>query len=612
MEPTNPHPDGFPLWRQFRAEPRFAAGTCAVVLLATILIGSVLPIWHVGPASPAALVRISGLAWAESRFHGRRTAEPQTEQDFESAQLILRQALALNPANLEALRASVRRYAQKPLRRPGDSFLRIRDAIWLLRVSGTNSEDVLLALKIFEEVEADDLIPSLVSSLRNPGPTEIESGLRSLLRTVDPRFHSWRPRLGAAPQGSSLELLDLAASALWSTDDAERTGNRRRLEAIADDPSNPLGTLAARLGCAVASRTGNAPELLLALERATRRGIDPPSIHAEAWRRLKTEGRDMEAIRRANEFQGIPRDVRETVLVAEALADLGMVQDGLRYLERHAQGAEPQEAFWRCRSRLLEQSGQWEDLLGLALDLRRRPAWNSALGESQAIEGRALWGKGRHAEANARFRAAAKSGFVGAEPAILAAHWCEEAGFLALALEVIRSAQPFPSEIVGHANECFRIALDIGDPDHLGELTQAGQGGANADVRILRNRMLALEALDGDIGESMRVWETPQFRQEDGRERRILGALVFNRLGMPSRGWQLQASLETRDENASLDSLGILAASESLEGLGFHDESLRLLGRMDTDSLVAGFLARLERLERRLEASLESLDENRN
>lgn len=606
-------PDGFPLWRQFRAEPRFAAGVGAVVLLAALLLGSVFPVWRVGPGSSPFVIRISGLAWIESRLQGLQATETSAEVDPDLELRLLRQALALDPTNLGALRASVRRHALKPLRRPAESGRRIREVLWLLRVSGTNHADVPGALAVFEDLEADDLIPPFVAGLRNPGPTELEAALRSLLRSADPRFPACRRRLGPAPPGSPLEVLDHAATALWSAEAATRSAARRELERIADESRDSRGRLAARLGVVVAARAGNLGEHLEALERATRLGVDRPRLHAEAWRRLRSEGRTEEAIRRAAEFQAAPCDAWESASVADALAELGRVGDGLRYLELHGEGAEPQEAVWRCRCRLLERAGRWEELLGLALELRRRPTGKAPLGESHAVEGRALWGMGRIAEAESRFREAAQAGFVGAQAALLAARWCEEGGFLALALEVLRAAEPFPSEAVGHANECFRLALEIGDPEAIGDCGRAGRGaGAGVHPRLVANRLLALEALDGDVGESLLAWESPALRTASGTERGLLGALVFRRLGMSAMAWSLLGNGANAEETGAAEPLGILAAAECLEGMGRSGEALGLLARLDPDFLAPGFLPRLERLERRLEAASESPEENRN
>ena len=398
----------YPLLRQLLFERWFRWAFVGFALV-FIFMGLFLPkIWRTSRPGFMPVIRVSGLDLVQAWSLKRTALKAQAAGKFDEANYAWQAALANNRADADLVRGALRNALLDPrtTQRAGPA---IREAFWLLKLTGTNVSDLQLAAPLLERVRYYDPILSWLE----PRLDQLTPELRAVyLKTLfnEGRMDTFKARwdelgrdLAADPE---LGLYWAAYRVGWGPPDS-LAEPRRRLDEATNDPA--LRRLALRLKMTLAARELNVVEYSRALKSLEELREDTVQHHARYWRLLAQDGRQSEAEELARGYAHAPASATELVELAQVYAELGMHDQALQLYQANRKTFEQAPVFWVAYASMLLDDKNWEAVRNLAIQIRSSDDVRDVLaGFSYFLEGRAELGSGRDGNAAAAFQKAAE------------------------------------------------------------------------------------------------------------------------------------------------------------------------------------------------------------
>jgi hypothetical protein len=445
-------------------KPWFRLAVICLALLLAFLALYLPPFWTTSPPGFLPIVRVSGVdltqAWAAKRRARAAAAAGQHSDAFYWWQA----ALGNNAADLVALRGSLRaRLAGEP-NAPRDVPGFLRQATWLLRLGGTNQADLAQIASAYARYRLDDQLLSLLGSVRGQlTPALEESYLTTLFHAgrLDDFAREWRQAGARLEQQPELALYYAAYLAGWG-DPAQRAVGNERLAAAQNDPQ--LRLAASRLQLAVNAQRGDATAYGAALAQLRTSRSDTLLDHVGYWRLLAAAGRWAEAQELAQSFSRAPANPHEAVKLAEVFATLKQPARARAVLDQSADEFHGTTEPWIAHGDLLVAGQGWDELLALALKMRRQAGVQDRLTAfSYYLEGRAELGQNRTDLAARAFAKAAQFPFDDPTLGLRAATNLATLGFAAPARDILLSLEAALSEKPAFWSALLQAAADLKD-----------------------------------------------------------------------------------------------------------------------------------------------------
>jgi len=386
-------------------------------LAGLVLIGASLKLWRVTPAGFQPEVRISAIdklqAWTLRRSAERAAAQGKPLE----AALAWQNAIANDPANPELLRSALGQVARAENPDPRLAGDPVPKLSWLLRLTGTNRQDLELAARVYDRLR----LPTEALRVLEPVAGELHPGeeavyLKALFATGQvPEFAQRWPL--AAPEvrtNVDLRLHHAAYLAGWGPADASAAG-RQELESAAR--KRVTAVLATRLELAVHQHRLDVAAYAEALQRLEKTGAPSLTERIAYWRLLKASGRLEEAQALAQAYADPPALPWELLQLVDVHVALGLREPAFALLRRYAAGFGNAEAAWAwdlwvTYAGLLLEDRRWEELRALIDQLRTLERARAALdGFAHFLEGRALRAANAPTEAKVAFARSVAAGF---------------------------------------------------------------------------------------------------------------------------------------------------------------------------------------------------------
>ena len=145
---------------------RVALVVGGAVLAAGLFAFSLAKVWRVTPPGVAPAYRVSLVDMMQSKMLLRRARRESAAGNYREAFHAWRAAAANQPASLEVLRTWLSAAGQAEERVLGEVGIPLREAFWLLRLSGTNMADLELTLRLLDRAEQTAEVLRLGGGLR--------------------------------------------------------------------------------------------------------------------------------------------------------------------------------------------------------------------------------------------------------------------------------------------------------------------------------------------------------------------------------------------------------------------------------------------------------------
>lgn len=394
----------WPLLRLLWGDPAFRYAFLACGVAGLLLLVGLPKIWIVTPRGFLPVIRISAVDMLEARIHGRIARTKDAQGLPQEAMYHWQVALANDPGSVPLIHGYLSNLLAQPPRNPERSKAAAQRCFWMIRIGGTNTADVGLALRSLEYFGYDELALFLVTNSPPPVPPAHQAaGLRSLLRLGRGEAYGvGRARLGQDPEvAAGLALFDAA----WTLGWGGGPGTNEALATLRTAESDPAQTATSlKLQLLLAARQNDLERYGSVLARLRDRHADTPAQHAVHWELLRQHHRRAEAEQLALAFADPPVNPGEVMRVATVCLNLGLTNHASRYLEHFVPQLGATADTWCLLAGLLIDQGRWTDLRGLALEIRRHPlAQGSLAGYSFFLDGVAALGERARPEAMAAF-----------------------------------------------------------------------------------------------------------------------------------------------------------------------------------------------------------------
>ena len=379
------------------------------VVLVSISVALYLPkIWRVSPEGFLPVVKISGLDMTQNWALKRSARKLTQEAQFKLAAQSWEAAVAQNPADLE----SIRGYLANALNLEKADRDVFRAAVsqmgWLFRIAGTNLADVDLAAQICEKFRWNDVAAYYLGNInKSLSPSAEAVYLKALFQARRIKeFRERYARVGSSLNDPEIALYELALKAASSDPDAADA--EKALETLAQ--SGERAPLAARLHMIACGERHNLSGYERSLQKLAQRNEDNVIDHATYWLLLTNSGRKDEAVKLAKSFTRAPASAAETVRMAEAYFQLGMLDASEEVLQRFAPNFHQSPEVWIAYAAVLEKQQNWNELRAIALKIREDVTARDTLwGYAYLLEGRAELAEKRLSSAERAFEKAAES-----------------------------------------------------------------------------------------------------------------------------------------------------------------------------------------------------------
>ena len=381
----------------------------AAVFLAIFIALYVPKIWKASPAHFLPVVKISGLDKTQNWALKRNARKAAAARDFKRASQSWEAAVAQNPADQSALRGFLMNSLN--LENPDRQLFRsaVSQMTWLLRLSQTNTADVQLAAKICEKFQWHDVAAFCLGNIKEL-PREAEAVyLKALfhqgrLREFQEKYETSKGRL----QDREIFLYALALQA-GGTGLAAEGAERELMQAARSGEHSHLAT---RLHMVACGEKGELEGYSRNLHNLALYNQDKVADHAAYWILLNRRGRTAEAKQLAEAFTRAPTSATETVRLADAYFQLGMLDAAREVLKKTGPMFAQSPEVWLAYAAVLEQLADWPGMRAIALQIREEMASRDTLwGYAYYLEGRAELAEKRVSSAERAFEKAVESSY---------------------------------------------------------------------------------------------------------------------------------------------------------------------------------------------------------
>lgn len=424
----------YPLLRALILERNFRWAVLALVGVAVVIGVSLPRVWVTTPRGLEPPVKVSLLDKVQAASLRRSAERFEAAGRRVDAARAWQSAVGNNAGDVELIRGALEFALRARDTTTENARAVASQALWLLRLTGTNQTDLELACRVFTAHNASELVCALVEPLEGSLSPALEASYAKALflahRVEEFRVH--RERLGTKVGGDfELELCDDAYTVGWGAPAEAGAARQRLAEALARPESQVFVN---RLWLAVCLHLLDLEGYRSALGRLELLGGVRQEDHLRLWRLLVAASRREEARALAEEYPGQPRSPAELEELARELASLDLVDSATRLLRRYAveygDSDQPWAAgVWIPYATLLIDHQRWEDLVNMGIELRslsRAQRLFRAFGHF--LEGRGEYGLGRMELADAAFERAASEGFASPPAGLMAGRWLQALG----------------------------------------------------------------------------------------------------------------------------------------------------------------------------------------
>lgn len=463
-----------------------------LLLLPLLLMLVLAKIWRTTPKGFLPVVRISGVDWLQAKSLQRTGRKELEKGKIREGILSYSMAVADNPGNVQVVRQFLRGVLDHvdPPQFQGPALAR---AFWLLRLTSTNLADLELSGDVFEKFGLNEYLAGLLSSRESVLTSPLQKiYLRVLFnngRVADfDRFWKNHCHEAALADDPELQLYRSAFEAGWGTPtEAVRAG--ARLKEKFNDAN--LRVAARQLDLLVCERRNDVPDFLDGLECLRESKKDRLVDHVRAWRLLASNDRRDEAVSNARAFAQSPATALETIQLAQAYFALGLGDSAKKLLDRFTVEFSFLDTLWLLYGNLLMESGQWDKLRQLALNIRLNPDVRERLSDlSYYFEGRAELAQDRAIAAGKAFSKIGLTAPENPQLAVSIAEGLQQLGYAQQARTLLASAETPNERNAAYWNLLAGVAYSLKDADLLLRATKRALE-LDGENRIARNNYAA-------------------------------------------------------------------------------------------------------------------------
>ena len=316
------------------------------------------------------VIHVALLDKIQARSLSRSAQSSEAAGQIDAAALGWQLAVANDPGDPALSRGLVSLITRQPI--PEKKHLRsgASHALWLLRLTATNREDLDLAARFFSRYGQDSYVASLLRPVEtNLTPLQAQEYLKAQfhLGYMDAFGTAWdryRKDVGNTPD---LPLYRAAWEAGWGPAETLHSG-ADRLDRARQDASTTV--LANRLNLSVAFSRADIHAYEKSLGAIVDRHADRVSDHLNHWRLLVNAGQRNRAAELAQRYSNPPDSPSDALQMADLYLELGLTPFAADFLEKQVARFDFNPEIWQRQADLLIQLKRWEDLRALAIGLR--------------------------------------------------------------------------------------------------------------------------------------------------------------------------------------------------------------------------------------------------
>ena len=193
-------------------------------------------------------------------------------------------------------------------------------------------------------------------------------------------------------------------------------------------------------------------------------GEDEPRDHIRLWKLMSSVDRRDDARELAENYPFPPLTIRDVLMFADVYAELGMREAALDMLENNLPKYGYSNAVWMRNADLLIQEKKWEELISLAIKIRRDVAVGRDMtGFSYYLQGLADFQQGRKGSATDAFEQAASADYPASWLALNVGTSLSRLGFTELAKDLLLTIESDFATNRGYWEVMFIVANDLKD-----------------------------------------------------------------------------------------------------------------------------------------------------
>lgn len=370
-----------------------AAGFVVLV----VFLGLFLPkIWQTSPPDFTPVIKVSGLDKVQAWQLRRAALKHEERNEIGDAMYSWRSAILNNSADPDLHRGAIRTLLRQET--PSRDYLSfgVRETFWLLRLTRTNAADLDLSTQLYEKYGLHELtLESLRGGLDGKEPATIKRLLRAcFLRGDMPLFDTVvRKAPPAVTDDPEMRVYIAAWRAGWGVPGEIREGRAALVKALGDPA---LRKLAHQLRLRVALAHGELREYVESFEYLRDNHIDRVDDHVNYWRLMALSGRRADAVKEALAYSNPPTSPGEAINMASAYQFLGLDKQAVEFVDKYLPMFPWFGELWQFQANQLMTQKRWDELRGLAVNLRADEISRGVLGGySYYLEGVAQMGMGR-------------------------------------------------------------------------------------------------------------------------------------------------------------------------------------------------------------------------
>ena len=316
------------------------------------------------------VIHVALLDKIQARSLSRSAQSSEAAGQIDAAMLGWQLAVANDPGDPALSRGLVSLIARQPV--PDKKHLRsgASHALWLLRLTHTNRDDLDLAAQLFSRYGQDSYVASLLRPIEtNLTSVQAREYLKSQfhLGYMDAFGTAW-DRYGKEVESTpDMSLYRAAWEAGWGPAETLHSG-AERLARARRDPSSTV--LANRLTLSVAFSRADIRAYEASLDAIVDRHADRVSDHLNHWRLLVNAGQRARASELAQRYSNPPDTASDALQMTDLYLELGLTQFAADFLEKQVARFDFNPEIWQRQADLLIQLKRWDDLRALAIGLR--------------------------------------------------------------------------------------------------------------------------------------------------------------------------------------------------------------------------------------------------
>lgn len=316
------------------------------------------------------VIHVALLDKIQARSLSRSAQSSETAGQIDAAVLGWQLAVANDPGDPALSRGLVSLIARQPILEKKHLRSGASHALWLLRLTATNREDLDLAARFFSRYGQDSYVASLLRPVEtNLTPLQAQEYLKAQfhLGYMDAFGTVWDRYRKDVENAPDIPLYRAAWEAGWGPAETLHSGADRLSRARQEATTT---VLANRLNLSVAFSRADIHAYEQSLGAIVDRHADRVSDHLNHWRLLVNAGQRNRAAELAQRYSNPPDSPSDALQMADLYLELGLTPFAADFLEKQVARFDFNPEIWQRQADLLIQLKRWEDLRALAIGLR--------------------------------------------------------------------------------------------------------------------------------------------------------------------------------------------------------------------------------------------------